>query len=231
MGARLEVRREQFSLQAHFASPVFDLFKDFPSLVNHLFRTLGSYSLRLGDVRLDSSGESLGEVNLRLSWSELGTARLFLDRVELAASYTPFLGWEDGSLIPDLLGCVADYSAAISYRGFAVTQEMHGVLSIPPMEFLRRFASAPPQSLGPPLGSGTVFYFGSSGDRLGGSVALDLSRLVEGGLFLKLIVIYDATQTQAADLLRISRSQLTSLASEIGLDLGGHRHELSTGRS
>lgn len=221
MGLRLEVRREQFNLQAYFLSPVFDLFKDFPSLAHHLFQVLGGHGLRLTDIRLDSPQESLGEFNLRLTWPELAVARLFLDRVELTSSYPRFFDLREGSLIPDLLGVVESYSPEISFRAFAVSRELHGALETSPKEFLSRFSSALPQSFGPSLGSGTVFYFGPADNRFTGSLTLDFSRLVDPGLFLKFSAIYDAAQLGAADLLKISRLQSANLFEEVGLDLAG----------
>lgn len=221
MRSRFKVHREQFSLQAHFASPVFDLFKDMPELVRHLFNSLGSYGIRLTDLRFDSPGESLGEVNLRiLSLSDLDTARLFLDRLEMSLNYTPFLGLRDGNLVPDLLAAVASYPASNSFRAFSVTQEVHGVLDLPPQEFLSQFASAAPKRLGTLLGSGTVFYYGASEGILAGSIALDLSRLIDSGIFLKLTTMYDAAQIDPIDLLAVSRGDFSGIMEEIGLDFG-----------
>jgi hypothetical protein len=218
---RFEVRREHFSVQAHFTHPIFDLFREFPDLVRHLFRSLSPHGLRLSDIKLDSASESLGEVNLRLSWPQLAVARLFLDRVDLVSDYPPFLSLRGGSLIPDLLSAVAGHSSDVAYRAFGITQEFHGVLDSSPKDFLGRFSSAVPMTLGPALGTGTVFYFGASKDRLAGSLALDFSRLVEDGLFVKLVVLYDANRLDAVELVETARSQFANLLSEIGLELAG----------
>lgn len=170
---------------------------------------------------MDSVAESLGQVNLQISWPDLATARLFLERIDLTSVYPPFLDYRDGALVADLLDAVAGYSPDISYRSFVVTQEVHGSLDLPAREFLSRFSATPPGSLGPPLGSGTVFYFGAGENRLAGSLALDFSRLVEDGLFLKLVIVYDATQVKPAEILTISRSQWSNLVDEIGLELAG----------
>lgn len=220
MRPSFEIRQQQFTLQAHFVSPVVRLFKDFPELAHHLFQALGNHALRLDNVRLDSAGESLGQVNLQMSWPELATARLFLERIDLVAVYPPFLG-QNWSLIPDLLGAITDYSPEVSYRAFAVTQEFHGTLTVPLKDFLSRFSTAAPESLGPTMGSGTIYYFGASENRFAGSLALDLSRLVEEGLFLRLVTIHDAQKVKADDLMAVSRSQLSSLVDEIGLELIG----------
>ena len=171
--------------------------------------------MRLDNVRLDSAGESLGQVNLQMSWPDLATARLFLERVDLVSSYP------DGALVQNLLGAVAEYSPEVSYRAFSVTQEFHGSLTVPVKDFLSRFSTAAPESQGPIMGSGTIYYFGASEGRIAGSLALDLSRLVEEGLFLRLVTIHDAQQVKADGLMAVSRSQLSSLVDEIGLELTG----------
>jgi hypothetical protein len=219
MGQGFEIRQDQLSLQAHFASPVFDLFKDVPGLVKHLYEALRSYGIRLADVKLDSAGESLGQVNLQISWPQLATASLFLDRIELASTYPPFLDHQDGALVADLFASVAAYSPELSYTAFAVTREVHGKLDLPLKDFLSRFSAATPKSLGPALGSGTVFYFGPADNRLTGSLILDFSRLVEEGMFVKVAVVYDASQVGAHELLATFRSQSLNLIEEIGLDL------------
>lgn len=220
---RFEIRREHLNLQARFGAPVFGLFKDFPALVEHLFRALGGYGIRLTDVKLDSPGESLGEVNLRFSWAELNTeCCIFLDRVELASGFPPFPPFAHrakGDLVRDILDSLASYSSDISYRAFQLTQEFHGALDVSANEFLGRFSSSAPQSLGPSLGSGTIFYFGAHANRLAGSLSLDFSRAVEGGLFLKLITMFDASQVSSADLLPTARTQYVNLVTEMGLEL------------
>jgi hypothetical protein len=223
MTPRFEIRREHLNLQARFGAPVFGLFKDFPELVEHLFRTLGGYGIRLTDIKLDSPGESLGEINLRFSWAELNTeCRIFLDRVELASGYPPFppfVHLAKGDLVRDILDSLASYSPDISFRAFQVMREFHGALDVPASDFLGRFSSSAPQSLGPSLGSGTIFYFGADANRLAGSLSLDFSRVVDDGLFLKLITLFDASQVAAADLLPTARTQLVNLVAEMGIEL------------
>jgi len=221
MRPNLEIRRQQLTLQAQFANPVFDLFTELPRLVQHLFRTFAGYNIRLADVKMDSAAESLGQVNLQMSWPDLATVRLFFERIDLTSVYPPFLGYRDGALVADLLDAVVGYSPEISYRAFVVTQEIHGALDLPSRDFLSRFSATPPTTLGPSLGSGTVFYFGAGENRLAGSLALDFSRVVEDGLFLKLVVIYDAAQVKPTEILTVSRSQLSALFNEIGLELVG----------
>jgi hypothetical protein len=102
-----------------------------------------------------------------------------------------------------------------------VSREFHGLLEVPLKEFLSQFSSVIPQSFGPSLGSGTVFYFGPAENRFTSSLALDFSRFVDGGLFLKFVAIYDATQVEVASLLKVSHSQLTDLVNEVGLELAG----------
>lgn len=220
MGGTLEVRQEQITLQAHFAKPVFGLLRDVPQLAEHLFEGLGSYGVRLVDFQVDSAGDTLGEVNLRITLQHLVTVRVFLDRVDLASTYPPFLfNYRDSSFTADFLGLIQDYSSDVSFRAFAITREVHGKLDLPVQDVLNRFSAGAPRSLGPLLGSGTVFYYGAAENRLTGSLALDFSRVVEEGLFLKMAVLYDSTQVEARDFMTTSQEQFSSLVEEIGLEL------------
>lgn len=216
----MEVRQEQITLQAHFAKPVFDLLRDVPHLAKHLFEGLDSYGVRLGDFQVDSAGDTLGEVNLRIALQHLVTVRIFLDRVDLTSTYPPFLcNYRDGSFTADLLGLIQDYSSDVSFRAFGITREIHARLDFPLKDLLNRFSAGAPRSLGPLLGSGTVFYYGAAEDRLTGSLALDFSRAIEEGLFLKMAILYDSTQVDARDFMAISQAQFSGLVEEIGLEL------------
>lgn len=221
MGNGFEVLTENISIQAHFAKPVFTLLQESPLLAEHLFRTLSSYGTRLSDFVVDPSAKNFGEVNLQLSLRSLVTVRVFLDRIELSSGYLPFLAeFRDGAFTSDLLGCLSNYTPDASYRTYAVTQELHGRLrDIPLMEFLNRFTTAAPSSLGPLLASGTVFYFGADEARLTGSLALDFSGSVEGGLFFKLFTLYDAAHVTPSGLIPVSQDRLSGLCNEIGLEL------------
>jgi hypothetical protein len=220
MRSGFEIRQEQITLQAHFVKPAFGLLKDVPYLAKHLLEALDSYGIRLADCKMISTDESFGEVNLQIALRSLATARLFLDRIDLTSAYLPFLNeFRDGSFTADLFVSIQEYSPEISYRTFAVTQEVHGRLDIPLKDFLSLFSAAAPKTLGPALGSGTVFYFGAAENRLTGSLALDFSRLVEEGLFLKLAILFDATQVEPRELMTVFRAQFSRLVEEIGLEL------------
>lgn len=220
MGSGFEIRQEEISLQAHFVRPVFGLFKDVPHLATHLFEALDSYGIRLSDLKMDSTGENLGEVSIQIALQNLVTARLFLDRIDLTSAYLPFLNdFREGAFTTDLLSSIQDYSPEISYRAFRMTHEAHGRLDLPLKDFLSRFSAAAPKTLGPTLGSGTVFYFGPAEDRLMGSLLLDFSRVVEEGLFLKISIVFDAEQVETRALLKVFGARLSSLLDELGLEM------------
>jgi len=220
MGSGFEIRQEQITLQANFERPAFGLFKDFPGLAKHLFEALDSYGVRLSDFKIDSTGENLGEMSVQITLQNLVTARLFLDRIDFTSVHLPFFkDFREGSFTADLLSSIQEYSPEVSYRVFAVTQEAHGRLDLPLKDFLSRFSAAAPTTLGPTLGSGTVFYFGAAEDRLTGSLLLDFSRAVEEGLFLKMSIVFDAAQVAMRTLLKVFEARLSILLDELGLEL------------
>ena len=220
MKPRIENRREGFSLQAHFLSPVFDLFEDLPALIRHLFVTLNPYyNLHLTDIKLESAGGSLGEAHLRLSWPSLAEARLFLDRVEVSSDYLQFLRFQERDLVADVVGAVGTYVQETGVRAYSVTQHVHGSLAGETRsKFLSQFVGRVPQGFGPLLGPGVVFYFGTEAEKLATSVTIDFSRIVDGGIFVQSVVLYDASQVELADLQGISRQQFKFLLDRIGLE-------------
>jgi len=215
----LDVKQERFELQAHFVNPVFDLFKDLPSLTRHLFHALGSnYNLGLTNIRFEPGAGGLGDVFLRLSWPNLAEIRIFLNKVEIESSFLPFLQFQGRDLIDDVLSAAAEYAPDNQFRTYSVTQEAHGeLIGQSRREFLSRFSPSVPEGFGPVLGAGIVFYFGAEADRLVTSVTLDFSRVVEGGIFLQSVVLYDASRVSASELQALSRSQLKLLFDRIGL--------------
>lgn len=214
----LDVRQERFWLQAHFLSPMFDLFKDIPALSRHLFNELSRYNLRLTNMRFEAGAGSLGEAFLRISWPNQADVWILLDRVEIESVYPQFLRFEEKDLISDVLRTVAGYLPDTSFRAYSVTQEVHGSLvGGSRKDFLARFAYSVPEGLGPTLGAGVAFYFGADVDQLAVSVTLDFSRAIEGGIFVQSVVLYDASRVTSGDLQTVSRSHFVSLFDRIGL--------------
>ena len=218
---RLEIRQEKLDFQAHFLRPVFDLFRDFPSLAHHLFSSLGPfYNLHLTDIKLEATERSLGEVHLRLTWPNLADVLIFLDRVELRSSYPQFLNFQGRDLVADAIGSVSTYIEDVSFRAYSVSQEVHGLLTggSDRQVFLSQFTSSVLSNFGPPLGAGAVFYFGADDIRLTSSVTLDFSRLVEGGVFIKTVALYDSSKVAQTDLQALARSRFVELLSKVGLE-------------
>ncbi|HEX6902761.1 MAG TPA: hypothetical protein VF789_23810 [Thermoanaerobaculia bacterium] len=214
-----DVRQERFGLQAQFLAPVFNLFQDLPSFSRQIFSALGPhYGLRLTDLRFETGSGSLGDVCLRLSWPSLAEARIFLDRVELDSSYLQFLGFENRDLVADVLSTIAEYVGDVKFRAYSVTQEAHGALvGQSRKDFFAQFVSVVPEGLGPALGAGLAFYFGSEDERLASSVTLDFSRTVDGGVFVQYVTLYDASKMPPRKIQESARSEFKTICGRIGL--------------
>ncbi len=169
-------------------------------------------------MRFETGAGSLGEVSLRLLWPNLVEVRIFLDRVEIESDYPQFLRFEEKDLIFDVLRIVTEYAPNTSFQAYSLTQEAHGSLTGGSRhDFLERFACSIPEGFGPALGAGIVFYFGAEADQLAASVTLDFSRIVEGGVFMQSVVLYDASRAAAGDLQAMSLSRFESLIDRLGL--------------
>jgi len=101
-----------------------------------------------------------------------------------------------------------------------VSQEVHGLLTgdSDRQAFLSQFTSSALSNFGPALGAGAVFYFGADDARLASSVTLDFSRLVEGGVFIKTVALYDSSKVAPTDLQALARSRFVDLLRKGGLE-------------
>jgi hypothetical protein len=218
MKTQLKVQQEHFGLQAHFMSPVFDLFKEMHALSRHLFSALAPYNLRLTNIKFETAGGSLGELHLRLAWPSLAEVRLFLDRVEIFSDYPKFLR-QERDLVADVIAEVGTYVRETGFRAYSVTQQIHGALpGDTRSQLLAQFMRNLPEGLGPVLGSGISLYFGAEAERLATSITVDFSRVVDGGLFVQSVVLYDASKVVLSELQSLSRQQFKALLGRLGLE-------------
>src|SRR5262249_37570852 len=72
---------------------------------------------------------------------------------------------------------------------------MHGTLEGKSVrEYLSTFARNIPTTLGPQTGNGGVVYFGAKDDRIVSSVTVDVSTLLNDGMFVRPYAVWDANK-------------------------------------
>lgn len=214
-------RQVNASFQAHFIEPSFDLFKDLPSLLGRLHGRLSSYGLRLSDTKFETGNESLAEVHLRCFLFDFRTTlRIYIDRIEQTSTIPAGISLDHESVARAALDAVLEHMPELKLRAYTVTIGLHGVpVGRSAVEFLSHLGVFAPQHLGPLFGAGAIFYYGAALDQLVSSITVDLSRVVENGLFFQTNVIYDAQQLPVNEAMASARKQLDEVLRHFKLSL------------
>jgi hypothetical protein len=218
----LKVAQGDLGVQADFAEPAFEIFRDVSSLHRRLYSALSPLGVRLADIRPDRGAGSLADVHVALSLFGLTTSvRIRMDKIEINCADTRRV--DQASIeraVVEVLQAVKNLVVGLQYRSYSLAVGVHGALGAGDVkEFLGRFAKVSQLDLGPSLGAGLVLYHGAEGDRLLSAVTLDLSAVVSGGLFLRAYAAWDGRRLEAASLPASASKYWTDVQTKLGLRL------------
>lgn len=116
------------------------------------------------------------------------------------------------------LGALNQIEGASKIAGYIATLNVHGSLDgMTAAEFIGRFFKSRPKGLGTDTGGALGFYYGVDGPRLNCSVILDGSVLVQGGMYARISVAYDAKQIKPDEVLNVGKQQLGKVFSALEL--------------
>lgn len=224
MALAFKVAQHDLGFQADFSTPMFELFRDSWGLQGQLFTRLSRHGVRLTDIRPDRGNQSLGDYSLLCYlFNFLVTVRIRLERVEIMCVD---LSRVDGTKLNeagvDVLEAVKAHVPGISFKAYTLAMGLHGTLDgMSAQEFLSRFVTVAPKNLGPPIGSGVVFYYGPEGERLLSSVTVDLSALISGGLYIRAQVVWDGSKVAIQALPAMGDKHVREVLAQLGLTAGG----------
>jgi len=112
--------------------------------------------------------------------------------------------------------------SSFKFRGHTLSYSCHGTIDgMTSTEFIRQFAPQGPkiEQMGESIASGTALYYGPARPVLSSIVTLDPSRVIDGGLFLKIVVIADGSLTTADELSRFADAKLSSVFAALNLEV------------
>lgn len=216
------VSQGDFVFQADFAAPIFELFND-AALQRQIFSRFTRHGLRLVDIKAERGAGSLGEVHLHCWFFNFSAAlRIWLERVEIncfdvTRVNTPKLK----DLITDVLE-TAPALFKVPFKTYAMALGLHGLLEgVAPKDFLSKFVTKVPNTLGPLLASGSVFYYGAKAERLLSSLTIDLSAAVREGIFVRIQATWDAEKVGSGALTGLAENHVQEALNQLGLRLDG----------
>lgn len=219
---KLGISKADLRFEAGFPKPEFGLFRDVAALLDHLYRHLEPYGLRLTDIRVERGTGTVGDQHILLYLFNYSVVvRVRVERIEVTCSDLPqelVRGFTAAVL--DVLRSVKSYRSDLSFRTYAIVIGLHAKLEGHSVrEYLARFVANAPEGLGPATGSGAVFYFGTEADRLLSTVTADVSAVVPDGLFVRVHAVWDAGRVVGDALPMAADSFLRQALESLGLQL------------
>jgi hypothetical protein len=191
-------------LTADYNPPAFALWGATPQLYQAVFTALGRHGLNPKSMQVDFANGHVMEQELRCSLLDYTTGfHVRSDRIELNCAdlmRTP--------IVTVLEAAVAGLDAVHrivpgepGFSAFTLTLRLHGLLAgASARDFIATFSQRAPGGLGPMAGSSVSFYFGPAAEQLSASVTLDVSAVIEDGLFLQAYAVWDASRLGIDDL-------------------------------
>lgn len=219
MAYAFETKQTSAAFRAHYARPVFDLLQDLTGLCDRIYARFSRFGLRLHDLKLETGDGSVGDVNLRcFLFGFRTTARIFLDRIEVNSAPPDGGSQKHFEVVEDIVELVSEHSSNVVIRTYESTMGAHGALSnVSVEEYLARLLATTPKNLGPLVGAGAAYYYGSMASQHAASLTIDLSQSVENGVFIQAKAIYDAQFMGVGALAGASRLFLNSAQKELDL--------------
>lgn len=224
MAIMLDVAKAELAFEAVYSQPEFGLFDDRSAILNHLFKRLGPHGLRLADIRFEQGNLNLGEQNIICYlFNYWMTVKIRLERIEINSSEMPreYVDKFKAAIV-DVLRAVNDHRPNLSFGGFVLAVGIHAKLEgLSPRDYISRFVTTVPQSLGPSTGHGVVFYFGPEGNRRLSSVTADVSAVTQGAVYLRIHGAWDSTNVLADLSSGIGGNYVDQALESMGLSLPG----------
>ena len=222
MPSDFHVERADLHFEAGYNEPESALFRDTAELLCHLFKKLEPHGVRLSDIRVERGAGSAADFHvLCYLFNFWMTIRIRMDRIEIICSEFPRDYAEKYSAaIVDTLGAISSFRGQLSFRAYALVIGLHGSVDGNSAEkFLSRFATNIPTGLGPPVGTGTVMYFGPANERQMCAVTVDRSAVVQDALFVRTHAVWDAKRIESQNLPKIADVFVRQALTEVGLKL------------
>jgi hypothetical protein len=171
-------------------------------------------------MKIENGSGALGDFQLSCSLLHLTTSvRIRLDKVEI---HCLDLKRVSAKQIEEIglasIEAPTVQERQLSYKTYSMAVAVHGSLvGSTPEDFLARFATGAPGQVGPLVGSGSVFYYGPAGEQVAASVTVDLSAILQPGLFVRTHVVWDAGKIVVTALSEFAAKHVQNVFSQLGI--------------
>jgi len=221
---QFRISQSEFELESKFEPRLWSLYHGVPGLYEALLHHLAPFDISASDLKFDPGDGSIGGGGVSIwLFGFRATLKLKLESFNLRCTDLNNLPKETATRIIDgVRSALAQASQkSVSTTGQTLMYASHGQLDgIKAAEFIHRFVPVGPSvaSFGEPVGSGSQFYYGAKPPVLSSVITIDPSRAIEGGLFVRVVLVLGSTAATAADLVKLGEDRINDVFSALGLE-------------
>ena len=216
---RFGIERSEVELESTFAPRLWSLIDGVPTLYDALLDELESVGLSGMDLRHDAGDGSVGSTGLGFWLRGKTRVRIGLENVR----------FQSPSALPDLMVSVAAVTAAMQrilhgfvFRHHGFSYACHGLIEdTKASDYLRTFLrdSATLEGFGDHLGAGLALYYGDAPPILSSTVTLDMSRMLEDGLYVRMFMTIDGTVDMPAGVQALADERIQATLAAVQLEM------------
>ncbi len=218
---KLIVQRNQLEYWGIFSIPAFSLWTDVAGIIQGLYNIFSPFDISLSDFNNEANNHQLSELAITVNFGSNGRFKIKVDRIELfVVDYTR----EDFAILPQLLSTIEqwlkDKISGFSFKSHAYSTVSHGLLAEgSAKDFLRGVNSIDVEGVGVNEGHGVIFHWKLPEDEWRVQLAIDLSSLIEKGLFISFLVRPKQEQIDFAVSTQKGNDLFNRVLHQIGLEI------------
>ncbi len=217
---RFAIERSELELESTFVPRLWALVHDVPVLYDALLDQLHPYGLSSTDLRPDAGDGSIGSAGLGFWLFEGQTnVRIRLDAVRFRWAVFPS---DVVNSVDGVTAALRQASPEIRFQTHSVSYACHGhVEGAKSNEVVRRFTPERPTivGFGESLGAGAAFYFGEAPPVISSTLTLDVSRVLQDGLFVRVYMVVDETADTGRKIQTISEERVRAALRSVNLEI------------
>lgn len=217
---KASVVRSDINYRGDFVRPLFSLLGTGGQLFSALHDRLKRFDVRYSDFKIDQP--SLADLTMSCSLlSHNGIFRIRLDRCELDFFNAQQLSREVIiNIFMEGLSGLVDAQSDAQFLQHTVNVSFHSRLrDISADQFLSRYLVTQKSTLGPYLGGGVVFYYGSTHERVGSSIIVERSFLADDGVYFRFSLFLNGSAVTIRDVPGAFESSFNTALADIGIEL------------
>ena len=216
---RFTIQQSEIEFESKFASRLWSVVHEVPVLYDALLDELAYVGLSSMDLRPDAGNGSVGGAGLGVGlFGGKANVRIGLDSVRFHTS-SPISQIVDS--VDGVLGAVRRAAPELRFKTHAISYAYHGLIEgMKAAEFVRRFVpnSVNIDGFGDCLGAGAALYFGEAPPMISSTLTLDVSRVVQDGLFVRVFMVMDGAVGTSAAIRILAEERAGAALTAVGLE-------------